>query len=213
LVKRCVLPMWSQWARGDYGLHVLRLQSTHLKRIRDVYHGLRIEYLCDAIVHRSRCILDVMVAEPFKFESSELSTTMDARTTSLNKQNVSAERGDFVLPRIDIKWPRTNRISEQPPYLSPPRKGAPAPVMRPTPTSQSSSITLDTVSPIKFPSMTRGESSSTADYWRARPEDAAEAWSREVLNLRREIAELREGGRPDVGDSWSMTTAPPLYDA
>jgi len=170
--------------------------------------------------NRRRKAALLMVAEPFKLESPNLSTTVHARTSSLNRQYVSAERADLVLPRIDIKWPQTHRISEQPPHLNLPRKGAPVPAMRPTPTPQSSTTntdpsntTLATVSPIKFPSISRGESSSSADYWRTRPEDAAEAWLREVVDLRREIAELREGGRPHLEDSRSMTTAPPLYDA
>lgn len=74
------------------------------------------------------------------------------------------------------------------------------------------SITQAAVNPVSLPAISRGESSSSADYWR---EDAAEAWLREVADLRREIAiaELREGAVPYMEYSRSVTTAPPLYDA
>lgn len=156
---------------------------------------------------RKEALLQSMVVhEPFKLESPDLTTTMDSRITDLNGRRASSPR----VGRVDAKRLRAHNI----PAL---RKGVPAPAMQYTSPStmytDSSITTLLTASPVTLPPMARGESSSSADFWRSRPADTAEAWLREVVDMRREIAELREGGFAPAGDSHSATTAPPLYDA
>lgn len=174
--------------------------------------GFGVFYLFRAWRNRRRkeaLLQSMVVHEPFKLESPDLTTTMDSRITDLNGRTASSPRVGRVT-RVDAKRLRAHNI----PAL---RKGVPAPAMRYTSPStmytDSSITTLLTASPITLPPMARGESSSSADFWRSRPADAAEAWLREVVDMRREIAELREGGFAPAGDSHSATTAPPLYDA